>query len=75
MKIENFAIDLPNTSLAMDTIHMDYDSLGAFDNLAQDVRFSFHLLPSQIALQDLSAFCSGFWFFQGKILMPLSLGL
>lgn len=28
MKIENFAIDLPNTSLAMDTIHMDYDSLG-----------------------------------------------
>ncbi len=60
MKIENFAIDLPNTSLAMDTIHMDYDSLGAFDNLAQDVRFSFHLLPSQIALQDLSAFVPAF---------------
>ena len=28
MNIENFAIDLPNTSLAMDTIRMEYDSLG-----------------------------------------------
>lgn len=67
MKIENFAIDLPNTSLAMDTIHMDYDSLGAFDNLAQDVRFSFHLLPSQIALQDLSAFVPAFGSFKEKL--------
>ena len=67
MRIENFAIDLPNTSLAMDTIHMDYDSLGAFDNLAQDVRFSFHLLPSQIALQDLSAFVPAFGSFKEKL--------
>ncbi len=51
----------------MDTIHMDYDSLGAFDNLAQDVRFSFHLLPSQIALQDLSAFVPAFGSFKEKL--------
>lgn len=59
-KIENFAIDLPNTSLAMDTIRMEYDSLGAFGNFAHDVHFSFHLLPSQITLQDLSAFVPAF---------------
>ena len=40
---------------------------GAFDNLAQDVRFSFHLLPSQIALQDLSAFVPAFGSFKEKL--------
>ena len=60
MWIENFAIDLPNTSLAMDTIRMEYDSLGAFGNFANDVRFSFHMLPSAVALQDLSAFVPAF---------------
>ncbi len=67
MKIENFAIDLPNTSLAMDTIRMEYDSLGAFGNFAQDVRFSFHMLPSQIALKDLSAFVPAFRPFKEKL--------
>ena len=60
MWIDNFAIDLPNTSLAMDTIRMEYDSLGAFGNFANDVRFSFHMLPSAVALQDLSAFVPAF---------------
>lgn len=60
MWIDNFAIDLPNTSLAMDTIRMEYDSLGAFGNFANDVRFSFHILPSAVALQDLSAFVPAF---------------
>lgn len=67
MKIENFAIDFPQSSLAMDTIRMDYDSLGAFGNFAQDVRFSFRLLPSQIALQDLSAFVPAFSSFKEKL--------
>ena len=51
-KIENFGIDLANTSLKMDTIHMEYDSLSAFDNFAQNVRFAFHLQPSHIVLKD-----------------------
>ena len=44
----------------MDTIRMEYDSLGAFGNFANDVRFSFHMLPSAVALQDLSAFVPAF---------------
>lgn len=67
MKIENFAIDLPQTSLAMDTIRMDYDSLGAFNNFARDVHFSFHILPSQVTLQDLSAFVPAFAPFKEKL--------
>lgn len=67
MRIENFAIDLPQTSLAMDTIRMEYDSLGAFNNFARDVHFSFHMLPSQIALQDLSAFVPAFSPFKEKL--------
>ena len=54
MSIENFAIDLPNTSLAMDTIHMEYDSLGAFRNFTNDVRFSLRIFPSDITLCDLA---------------------
>lgn len=67
MKIENFTIDLPHTSLAMDTIHMRYDSLGAFNNFAQDVHFAFRMLPSHITLQDLTAFVPAFSSFQEKL--------
>lgn len=67
MRIENFAIDLPNTSLEADTIRMEYDSLGAFGNFAKDVRFSFHILPSEVVLQDLSAFVPAFKPFKEKI--------
>ena len=67
MQIENFTIDLPNTSLAADTIRMKYDSLGAFSNFAKDVHFSFHILPSEVSLQDLSAFVPAFKPFKEKI--------
>lgn len=67
MKIENFSIDMPHTSLAMDTIRMEYDSLGAFNNFAHDVRFSFRMLPSRITLQDLSAFVPAFSPFKEKL--------
>ncbi len=67
MRIENFAIDLPHTSLAMDTIRMDYDSLGSFNNFGHDVHFSFRMLPSQITLQDLSAFVPAFKPFKEKL--------
>ncbi len=56
MNIENFAIELPNTSLAMDTIRVEYDSLGAFNNFANEVRFSCRILPSNVTPCDLAAF-------------------
>ena len=61
MSIENFAIDLPNTSLAMDTIRMEYDSLGAFRNFTNDVRFSLRIFPSDITLCDLTPFVPAFF--------------
>lgn len=67
MRIENFAIDLPNTSLSMDTIRMEYDSLGSLGNFADDVRFSFRMLPSEVVLQDLSAFVPAFKPFKEKL--------
>ncbi len=39
--IENFAIELPETSLKMDTIHLVYDSLKAFDQFSEKVHFFF----------------------------------
>ena len=54
--IDNFAIELPKTSLKMDTIHLVYDSLQAFEHFAEEVHFSFRTLPSQITLKDISPF-------------------
>lgn len=54
--IDNFAIELPETSLKLDTIHLIYDSLKAFDRFTEQVRFSFRTLPSQITLKDISPF-------------------
>ena len=56
MSIDNFSIDLPGTSLKMDTIHLDYDSLGAFKQFTDNVRFTFRTLPSYVTLKDISPF-------------------
>ena len=67
MHIENFTIGLPNTALRMDTIQMQYDSLQDFSNFAEKVRFSCHLLPSQLTLQDISAFVPALKPFKEKL--------
>ena len=54
--IDNFAIELPETSLKMDTIHLVYDSLEAFNHFTEKVHFSFRTLPSQVTLKDISPF-------------------
>lgn len=54
--IDNFAIELPETSLKMDTIHLVYDSLEAFNHFTERVHFSFRTLPSQVTLKDISPF-------------------
>lgn len=56
MRIENFGIELPHTELMMDTLLMEYDSLGAFSRFAYDVPFHFRMLPSRLTPSDLSAF-------------------
>lgn len=71
MHIENFDIDLPNTELAMDTIRLDYDSLGAFGNFANEVHFSFRMMPSDVALCDLAPFVPALSPFREKLTIAL----
>lgn len=71
MNIENFAIELPATSLKMDTIHLKYDSLKAFDHFAEQVHFSFRTLPSQITLKDISPFVPALAHFKEPITLDM----
>ncbi|MDR3118080.1 MAG: translocation/assembly module TamB [Mediterranea sp.] len=71
MSIENFEVDLPGTSLRMDTIRMHYDSLESFNNFITDVRFSFKMLPSSVTLQDISPFVPALAHFKEKIDLEL----
>lgn len=72
MNIENFAIELPETSLKMDTIHLKYDSLKAFDHFAEQVHFSFRTLPSQITLKDISPFVPALAHFKEPITLDMA---
>ncbi len=60
-RVENFAIGIGSTTLLkMDTIKIAYDSLGALNRFADEVGFTFHLLPSEVTLQDISPFIPAF---------------
>ncbi len=69
--IDNFAIELPETSLKLDTIHLIYDSLKAFDRFTEQVRFSFLTLPSQITLTDISPFLPALSHFKEPISLDM----
>ena len=69
--IDNFAIELPKTSLKLDTIHLIYDSLKAFDRFTEQVRFSFRTLPSQITLKDISPFLPALSHFKEPISLDM----
>jgi hypothetical protein len=71
MSIENFEVDLPGTSLRMDTIRMYYDSLESFHNFMTDVRFSLKMLPSSVTLQDISPFAPALANFKEKVDLEL----
>lgn len=58
--IENFRIELPHSTLQTDTILVRYDSLEMLGKSPGDLLFHFHLLPSRLVLQDLSAFVPAF---------------
>ena len=69
--IDNFAIELPETSLKLDTIHLIYDSLKAFDRFTEQVRFSFRTLTSQITLKDISPFLPALSHFKEPISLDM----
>ena len=69
--IDNFDILLPNTTLQLDTIHVAYDSIGALNNFADNARFSVHVKPSEVTLQDIAAFVPNLKTFRDKILVEL----
>ena len=69
--IDNFAIELPETSLKLDTIHLIYDSLKAFDRFTEQIRFSFRTLPSQITLKDISPFLPALSHFKEPISLDM----
>lgn len=56
LRIDNFQIDLPETSLKTNTIFMEYDSLEAFRDFANAVRFSGKIHSKRITLKDISCF-------------------
>jgi hypothetical protein len=71
-EIENFAIELPETTLAMDTIHLTYDSLGAFHHFADQVFFRFRTRPaSHIVLKDISPFVPALSHFKEPISLDM----
>ena len=69
--IDNFAIELPETSLKLDTIHLIYGSLKALDRFTEQVRFSFRTLPSQITLKDISPFLPALSHFKEPISLDM----
>ena len=69
--IDNFAIELPETSLKLDTIHLIYDSLKAFDRFTEQVRFSLRTLPSQITLKDIYPFLPALSHFKEPISLDM----
>lgn len=69
--IDNFDIQLPNTTLMIDTINVRYDSINALDNFADNARFSVHLKPSEVTLQDIAAFVPNLKTFRDKIFVEL----
>ena len=66
-KINNFAIDLPKTSIQADTINLKYDSLGAFKNFTRDVQFSFHMQSPQCYLNEFAPFLPVFTQFKESL--------
>ena len=69
--IDNFDIQLPNTTLLMDTINIDYNNINDLKDFTEKAQFSFHLLPSDITPQDVAAFLPNLKTFKDKISVEL----
>lgn len=71
LQLENFSITLPNTSFNMDTISMEYRGFESFKNINDSVRFRGKMLPSFIALKDISPFVPALANFHDKLNLDL----
>ena len=69
--IDNFDIQLPNTTMLIDTINIHYDSIAALNNFADNAHFSVHVKPSAITLLDIAAFVPNLKSFRDKIQVEL----
>ena len=68
LQIANFGIELPHTTLAMDTIRMEFDSVsGAVSDFARNARFEARMPASQVTLADLKAFVPAFSSFRDAL--------
>lgn len=67
MLLDNFVVELPNTSLKMDAIELTYDGSEAFSDLLTNVHFDFKVKPSHVTLHDISPFVPAFAYFKEKI--------
>ena len=69
--VKTFNIELPVTSISMDSIRLNYD-LPNIKNVADDVQFDFQLESPRVTLRDFSAFLPLFSSFTEPLSMKLS---
>ncbi len=67
MLVDNFSLQLPNSSLNLETLQLEYDSLAAFMDFTDNVHFKIKTEPSYFTPQDISPFTSVFSHFQDPI--------
>lgn len=69
--VKTFNIELPDTRISMDSIHLSYD-LPNVKNVADDVQFDFQLGSPKVTLRDFSAFLPLFRSFTEPLSMQLN---
>lgn len=68
LHITNFGIELPHTTLAMDTIRMEFDSISRItSDFSHNTTFTARMFPSRITLADLKAFVPAFSSFKDPL--------
>lgn len=66
LKLENFTLNMPNTSINLDTIQLKYNGFKAFEHVTDSVHFKGKMRPSYVSLKDISAFVPALANFQDK---------
>lgn len=67
MNIDNFTLQLPNSSFNLDTLQCNYDSLASFSNFAEEVQFKVKTGPSYFTPSDIAPFTTALSHFQDPI--------
>ena len=72
MSIEEFALALPETHFELETINLEFDSLGSFKKLGDEVEFDLKTRPSYLTLKDFQAFTPVLKNFEEKLSVSLA---